>query len=145
MRGENPGQSPGRRYSPRLLMYCTMPSGTRYQMGSPEATRWRHSDDEMASADAFSGSVPQALLLLNGALSNQGVVARSGSSLDRILAADRATDARLEGLWLTVYGRSPSADEWMLGRAAVGDGSRVDDWEDLMFAMLYSSEFGSNH
>jgi hypothetical protein len=103
------------------------------------------SDDEMASADAFSGSVPQALLLLNGGLSNQGVVARSGSSLDRILAANEDTNARLEGLWLTVYGRSPSADERTLGLAAVGDGSRTRDWEDLMFAMLYSSEFGSNH
>jgi hypothetical protein len=103
------------------------------------------SDDEMASADAFSGSVPQALLLLNGGLSNQGVVARSGSGLDQILAAEQSTDARLEDLWLTVYGRSPSTDELALGRAAVGDGSRTRDWEDLMFAMLYSSEFSSNH
>ena len=103
------------------------------------------SDDEMADADAFSGNVPQALLLLNGALTNQGVVARSGGSLDRILAAEQTTDARLTSLWLTVYGRSPSADELALGRATVGDGSRVGDWEDLMFAMLYSSEFASNH
>ena len=31
-------------------MYCTTPSGTRYQTGSPAATRARHSVDEMASA-----------------------------------------------------------------------------------------------
>lgn len=31
-------------------MYCTTPSGTRYQTGSPAATRARHSLDEMASA-----------------------------------------------------------------------------------------------
>jgi hypothetical protein len=31
-------------------MYCTTPSGTRYQTGSPAATRFRHSLDEMASA-----------------------------------------------------------------------------------------------
>src|ERR1700722_6129990 len=37
-------------YSRRLLMYCTMPSGTRYQMGSPARTRSRHSVDEMARA-----------------------------------------------------------------------------------------------
>ena len=31
-------------------MYCTTPSGTRYQTGSPAATRLRHSLEEMASA-----------------------------------------------------------------------------------------------
>lgn len=101
-------------------------------------------DDEMASADGFSGSVPQALLLLNGGLTNHGVIVRPGSSLDRILATSDETDARLEDLWLTVYGRPPRADELELGRAAV-TGSRERDWEDLMFAMLYSSEFSTNH
>ncbi len=102
-------------------------------------------DEEMAGADAFTGSVPQALLLLNGGIVNQGVVARPGSTLARILAAEQATDARLEDLWLTVYGRRPSATELEFGRGVVGDGQSVSDWEDLMFAMLYSSEFGSNH
>jgi hypothetical protein len=101
-------------------------------------------DDEMGDADGFSASVPQALLLLNGGLTNEGVVARSGSALDRILSATKDTDARLEDLWLTVYGRRPSGDELALGRAAVARGG-TSDWEDLMFAMLYSSEFGSNH
>jgi hypothetical protein len=101
-------------------------------------------DDEMGDADGFSASVPQALLLLNGGLTNEGVTARSGSALDRILSASKDTDARLEDLWLTVYGRSPSDDELALGRTAVAGGG-TGDWEDLMFAMLYSSEFGSNH
>jgi hypothetical protein len=101
-------------------------------------------DDEMAAADGFSASVPQALLLLNGGLTNQGVIARSGGSLDQILSASSDTDERLEDLWLTVYGRRPELDELELGRAAVARGG-ASEWEDLMFAMLYSSEFGSNH
>ena len=31
-------------------MYCTTPSGTRYQTGSPLARRSRHSVEEIASA-----------------------------------------------------------------------------------------------
>src|SRR5690625_6692804 len=31
-------------------MYCTTPSGTRYQTGSPRSTRLRQSVEEMASA-----------------------------------------------------------------------------------------------
>ena len=101
-------------------------------------------DDEMAAADGFAGNVPQALLMLNGGLTNQGVVAREGSSLDRILSEEASVDARLEDLWLTVYGRPPRAEELDFGREAVGS-QRREDWEDLMFAMIYSSEFSSNH
>ncbi|MCA9682236.1 MAG: DUF1549 domain-containing protein [Myxococcales bacterium] len=103
-------------------------------------------DDEMAAGpDGFTAGVPQALLLLNGALSNQGVIAREGSSLARILDAHTDTDGRLRALWLTVYGRPPRSDELALGRDAVGDGDDVQHWEDLMFAMVYSAEFSSNH
>jgi hypothetical protein len=101
-------------------------------------------DEEMAAAEGFSGNIPQALLLLNGALTNQGVVARPGGSLDRILTEHEDVDARLEELWLTVYGRAPSPAQLELGREAVA-GGREADWEDLMFAMLYSSEFTTNH
>src|SRR5487761_22453 len=40
----------GGAYKPRLAMYCTTPSGTRYQTGSPSPTLARHSVDEMDSA-----------------------------------------------------------------------------------------------
>src|SRR5450756_3170360 len=39
-----------RAYRPRLAMYWTTPSGTRYQTGSPAATRFRHSLLDIASA-----------------------------------------------------------------------------------------------
>ncbi len=38
-------------------MYCTMPSGTRYQVGLPLATRARHSVDEIASAGTSSNVI----------------------------------------------------------------------------------------
>ena len=101
-------------------------------------------DDEMGASGGFSGNVPQALLLLNGALTNEGVVARAGSKLDDILSANTDTQARLEQLWLAVYARPPRAEELEFARDAIGEGAR-EDWEDLMFAMIYSSEFGSNH
>jgi hypothetical protein len=101
-------------------------------------------DDEMASADEFSGSVSQALLLLNGGVTNHAAIARSGSALDRITASSKQLEPRIEALWLTVYARKPTPAELELARAAIGDG-RLDGWEDLLFAMLYSSEFTTNH
>ncbi len=44
------GQASPFLYNPRLAMYWTMPSGTRYQIGSPSATRCRHPVEEIASA-----------------------------------------------------------------------------------------------
>ena len=38
------------RYSRRLAMYCTTPSGTKYQTGLSATTRARHSLDEIAIA-----------------------------------------------------------------------------------------------
>src|SRR5699024_9617935 len=37
-------------YRPLLAMYCTTPSGTRYQTGRPSAARLRQSVEEMAMA-----------------------------------------------------------------------------------------------
>lgn len=102
-------------------------------------------DDEMASADAFTGNVPQALLLLNGALTNQAVVAREGSALAEVLEL-RDGEARIEALWRTAYARDPTLDERAWAHGVLGDGTRDRTaWEDLLFAMLQSNEFGSNH
>jgi hypothetical protein len=49
-RGESAGQPAVSRYSPRLEMYCTTPSGTRYHTGLPSATRRRQSVEEIAIA-----------------------------------------------------------------------------------------------
>src|SRR5262249_56590383 len=45
---DRPRQPSSRRYRRRLAMYWTIPSGTRYQIGSPSATRWRQLDEEIA-------------------------------------------------------------------------------------------------
>lgn len=102
-------------------------------------------DDEMAGSDAFTGSVPQALLLLNGGVTNQAVRRRPGSKVDELLALDDV-EAAIEALWRSTYARDPSLEERAWARGALGPD--VDDpaaWEDLLFAMLQSTEFTSNH
>lgn len=100
-------------------------------------------DDEAQHVDSFTGSVPQALLLLNGGLTNEGVMRRPGSSLDRILQLD-GFEARLEALYVLVYARAPSEAEAERARTWL-EGGGDEAWEDLFFAMLNSTEFTSNH
>jgi len=115
-------------------------------------------DDEGNSAEAWAGTIPQGLLLMNGPLTQigtrgggptgrgdrLGVLARD-NSLHRILDDTKDTGARVERLYLTLLGRRPTADEASEAAAfaARGDGTR--GWEDLFWALLNSSEFMSNH
>lgn len=102
-------------------------------------------DDEMAAAEAFTGNVPQALLLQNGELTNQGVAAASGA-LAGLLRDHAEPAARIDALWLRVYGRppTPARRDEVLGFL---DARAHDDaaYHDLVHAMLMTSEFSTNH
>ena len=64
----------------------------------------------MASVDAFAGNIPQALLLWNGEVTNQGARARRGSMLATILASTPEPTQRLRRMFLATYSRPPTAD-----------------------------------
>ncbi len=98
-------------------------------------------DDEMGEVDRASGTVPQALLLFNGQVTNRGALAQPGSHLRAILDETKDPTARLNQIYLTAFSRSPSADETARALPAL---KKQSDWEDL-FAMLTSTEFSTNH
>ncbi len=102
-------------------------------------------DDEMASAGNATGNVPQALLLLNGELTNQGVAARQGA-LAELLQTVSAPADRVDALFVRMYGRRPTvARRDALTRFVEQRGDDVAAYQDLMHAMLVSSEFVTNH
>jgi hypothetical protein len=111
--------------------------------------RFTFEDDEMADADTFDGSMPQALLLLNGEVTNGGARAGEDGVLDTILRSSRDPAERLREMFLAVYGRPPTAQEgrWLLpalGEASASAGGRRA-YEDLFFSLLISSESVTNH
>jgi hypothetical protein len=108
--------------------------------------RFAFADDEMAEVDRFDGSLPQALLLLNGPLTNAGSRARRAGVLSAVLAAHRDPAARLEDLFLAAYTRAPRPDEraLLLGHVA-GQGGDRRAWEDVYFSLLTSAEAVTNH
>jgi hypothetical protein len=108
--------------------------------------RFVFGDDEMAQVDSFDGSVPQALLLFNGELTNGGARADGGGVLGRILASTRDPAARLDDMFLAVYTRHPTADErhQLLAYLKEQGGARAA-YEDLYFALLTSTEAITNH
>jgi hypothetical protein len=103
-------------------------------------------DEDMTEVNTFNGNIPQALLLFNGELTNQGAKQRPGSNLARILAASNDPATRLRQMFLTTYTRPPTDAEQarLLPALGSGPGARTA-YEDLFFALLTSTEMLTNH
>lgn len=97
------------------------------------------------SGEGEQATVPQALALINGPLTN--ALLRAGPEsplLKRVIALP--ADQRLESLYLRVLSRPPSPAE----RKALSEGVRSSEdelvrYQDVLWALLNSSEFLYNH
>jgi hypothetical protein len=131
--------------------------------------------DEETDVPDYSGTVSQALALLNGQLTGQGARDLPGSALDAILTKPGTDAQHVEDLFVRVLAREPTAQEsarWTsyvqsASRAPAGAGAarprrarragplgrlanrrsdpRRAAYEDVLWAMLNSSEFVFNH
>lgn len=81
--------------------------------------------DEEASSDTFTGTTPQALMLLNGALTAAGSSALDGSTLGDAARAKGGTDATIEALYLATLSRAPTESELTHWRAYVASASQT--------------------
>ena len=133
--------------------------------------------DETDDVPDYSGTVTQALSLLNGQLVGQGARAIPGSALDDVLAKPGDDGSKIDALVLRVLSRKPTDAErakWVnyvqiagktpratipppkrggpgggplgrLGNRGPPVDARRAAYEDVMWALLNSSEFVFNH
>jgi hypothetical protein len=142
--------------------------------------------DEQSGDTAYQGTIPQALMLINGRLVNDGSTAIRGDALADILARGGGDAAVIEALYLRTLARRPTADElahWVsfvnaprgvapddgptapvprggpkkagaFGERKLARGERFfpkretpkqQAFEDVLWALLNSSEFYFNH
>ncbi|MCB9892910.1 MAG: DUF1553 domain-containing protein [Planctomycetes bacterium] len=103
-------------------------------------------DDEMLEADGFSLTIDQALLVMNGDVTNNLSGSRRGTLIWKLVNEVKSDDERLEKLYLTVLSRRPTSSEAREMKAFVKETGNVSQaYEDIMFALLASSEFATNH
>ncbi len=112
-----------------------------------EKFRYVFNDDEGGSEDRFAASIPQALFLMNGNLTNDETKLRKSKMLDDILDEARADRERQRQVFLATLGRLPTQREAeRLGRLVKGSaGGNKRGIEDLFWALLNSTEFLTNH
>jgi hypothetical protein len=103
--------------------------------------------DEESHPTSYEGTIPQALLLMNGRpLSRATNTVRQGALL-KVLAMPGGDAEKLESLYLRTVARQPTSAELanllplLRGRPL----QRQEQFEDIFWALLNSSEFIFNH
>jgi hypothetical protein len=94
------------------------------------------SDRLVADSNTTDGSVPQALMLMNGPV-GEWVSASDGAAVGRAIQAG-TTAKKVESLYLSFLGRRPVASELATAQAALGNGLSEGD---VAWTLLNSREF----
>jgi len=103
----------------------------------------------------FHGTIPQALMMMNGDLIQHVMRSQPGSLLNQVASRQKTETQRIRLLYLTVLSRSPSSKELAAVRKLIADHRRAqraqqpktlrisltDDYEDVLWALLNSNEF----
>jgi hypothetical protein len=98
--------------------------------------------DPSLNPDEVEGSIGQALLLMNNPLLNMRLQARGTNLLGRILTAYPNDDEALRMVYLRTLARKPTDREMQKCRAYIQKiGKRTEAFEDILWALLNSTEF----
>lgn len=100
-------------------------------------------DDEMNEAENFSGTITQALLMMNSDITQKVTDKKPGNFLTQLLNKTSDPEERIDMIYLNTIGRYPNESEKdkLLSKSGKGD----EIYEDLLWALLNSSEFIFNH
>jgi len=107
----------------------------------------RCSRRESCESDGAVGGLPVMLHRLNGELINRKITARDGR-LHQLIAAGKTTEAILAEFYARTLGRSPTDAErkyWQTQASKVDDKDRPAWLEDVVWSLLNSREFTTNH
>ena len=99
--------------------------------------------DEGDEATTFNGTIPQALMMMNGDLVQNATNAEKGSFLREILEEPRGTDiTRINKLYMATLGRLPDTRERSMAiRMIKANTDKLVAYQDLFWALLNSNEF----
>jgi len=98
--------------------------------------------DPSTPQEDITGTVPQALFLMNSPMIHTMVRAQGNTRLARILQQHSQNDDAVAEVYLLVLSREPSTAELGICRDYIAEvGERGEAFEDLMWSLINSSEF----
>jgi hypothetical protein len=96
----------------------------------------------------FSGTIPQALMMMNGPLVQSAISSDKGSYLSKVLWSDalKTDNDRIRYLYLSALGRNPSSPELKASQSMLRSyRDKETAYQDIYWALLNSNEFVFNH
>lgn len=99
--------------------------------------------DDNEESSGFDGTIPQALMMMNGPLTKDAVALKPGSHLAEVLSGKGNERQKLNTLYLSVLSRMPTSAEWAKFQkyAAGAGGNPIAVYQDMFWALLNSNEF----
>lgn len=98
--------------------------------------------DEGGEASTFNGTIPQALMMMNGELVQNAISAEAGSFLNEVLTTGKNPAQTVQRLYIAALGRKPTRKEATASQQLIaGSPSPLAGYQDLFWALLNSNEF----
>ncbi len=103
--------------------------------------------DENDETTTFNGTIPQALMLMNGELTETAVECRPGSILYDVAQGSGSDRDKINQLYLAAFSRLPSRDELAMAQKIWLDkrGETASALMDIWWSLLNTNEFILNH
>ena len=102
--------------------------------------------DENDEATTFNGTIPQALMMMNGPLIENAISDKKGGYLQKVLAERGSDSKKIQQLFLTSLCRQPTRTELASAVKVFRNApDKLALYQDLFWALLNSNEFISNH
>jgi len=97
--------------------------------------------DENDESTSFNGSIPQALMMMNGQLMRNAISAEQGSFLHSVLSNSDNDVNKIRTLYLTALNRRPNGRELKAAQQLFANSpDRLTGYQDLFWALLNSNE-----
>lgn len=104
-------------------------------------------NDEGDEATTFNGTIPQVLMMMNGALVNTALDPRPGGFMHSLANGPGGINEKVEHLYLAALARKPSSAELTMAKGLLG--ARRSDLtaalQDVWWSLLNCNEFIFNH
>ncbi len=120
--------------------------GNENNAGSNTAQfRFIFGNDEGKEMTEFNGTIPSALLMMNGQLVGRGSGTGKTGAVAEIMAGHPTPESRVKAVYLKVLSRPPTPSESARWVAHVEKASGAAGYEDCLWTLLQTSEFLFNH
>jgi len=102
--------------------------------------------DENDESTSFDGTIPQALMMMNGELIQSALSDAKGTLLHDVLNDRSKPFDKVKKLYMATLSRVPSTREFKTAERIVQNAnSELEAYQDLYWALLNSNEFIMNH